>query len=305
MCLVGVDMRLCFCFCLGILSVSGITQTLPIKEEFTGNALNPNIWTTYNSDSSFSVQNGKLYYLTDVTSNGDNESVLILKNPISLEKSWEVSFLIHQGETPVINPTPNSANSAFRKSGLIFINPSDTNLWRSVKFIDEGINKLPFMTYESHFYLKSNQPTTNGGGTNLLTLYPWQSNSSYARTSKITATWTAPTLQLKVKIEDPENIPSPGVKGFQFVGFEAGDFFNDPVKERATNVVIGIVMKSAYQECSYVDNFSLEHVYVSEGMDINLLSSPTLALPLSAWDIDEIITQPKSDGSGFFKITPR
>jgi hypothetical protein len=287
-----------------MLTVSGITQTLPINEEFVGTTLNPNIWTTYDSDSSFSIQNGKLYYLTDVTSSGDNDSVLILKSPLSLSNSWEVSFLIYQGTTPVINPNTNSTNSAFRKSGFIFINPNDTNLWKSVKFYDEGTNKIPYMKYEDHFYLNPNT-IASAGGTNALTLYPWQSNSWYARTSKVTATWTAPTLQLKVKIEDPDNIPSPGVKGFQFVGFEAGDVFNDWVKGRATNVMVGIIMKSAYQTCAYSDNFSIERVCVSEGIDINLLSSPTLTAPLSSWSTNQIFTQPKNDTTGFFQITPR
>lgn len=283
---------------------TGLSQTLPIKEEFSGSSLNTNIWTTFNSDSSFGVQGGKLYYLTSVTTSGDNDSVLILKNPLSLSNSWEVSFWIYQGTTPVINPNTNSTNSAFRKSGFIFINPNDTNLWKSVKFYDEGTNKIPYMEYENHFYLNSNS-LTSAGGTNALTLYPRQSNSWYSRTSKVTATWTAPTLQLKIKIEDPENIPSPGVKGFQFVGFDAGDVFNDWVKGRATNVVLGIIMKSAYQACSFSDNFSIERVYVSDGMDINLLSSSTLAAPPSSWSTNQILTQPKSDASGFFKITPR
>jgi hypothetical protein len=286
------------------ISSSAIAQTLPIKEEFSGTALNTNIWTTFNSDSSFNVQGGKLYYLTSVTNNGDNDSVLILKNQISLTNSWEVSFWIYQGQTPVINPNPNSTNSAFRKSGFVFINPNDTNLWKSIKFYDEGTNKLPYMEYEDHFYLNSNQ-LTSAGGTNALTLYPWQSNSWYARTSKITATWTAPTLQLKVKIEDPDNIPSPGVKGFQFVGFEGGDVFNDWVKGRATNVMIGIIMKSAYQACSAADNFSIERIYISEGLDINLTTSTNLSAPINSWATNQIITQPKLNTSGFYKITPR
>lgn len=283
---------------------TGICQALPIKEEFVGTSLNTNIWITHNSDSSLSVQDGKLYYLTSVTTSGDNDSVLILKNPLSLSNSWEVSFWVYQGTTPVTNPNTNSTNSAFRKSGFIFINPNDTNLWKSVKFYDEGTNKIPYMEYDDHFYLNSNT-LTSAGGTNALTLYPWQSNSWYARTSKITATWTAPTLQLKVKIEDPDNVPSAGVKGFQFVGIEAGDVFNDWVKGRATNVMIGIIMKSAYQACSFSDNFALERVYVSEGMDINLLTSPSLAVPISFWGTNQIFTQPKNDTTGFFKITPR
>ena len=288
-----------------VVSAPAIAQTLPIKEEFSGTALNTNIWMTYNSDSSFNVQGGKLYYLTSVTNTGDNDSVLILKNPLSLTNSWEVSFWVYQGDTPVINPNPNGEYNAFRKSGFIFINPNDTNLWKSVKFYDEGTNRLPYMKYEDHFYLNSNQ-LTSAGGTNTLTLYPKQTNSWYARMSKVTATWTAPTLQLKVKIEDPDNIiPSTGVKGFQFVGFEAGDVFNDGVKGRATNIIVGIIMKSAYQACSTTDNFSLERVYVSDGMDINLLSSSTLASPLSAWETNQINTQPKLDPAGFYKISPR
>jgi len=286
------------------ISASAIAQTLPIKEEFSGTSLNSDIWMTTNYFSSFSVQGGKLYYLTSVTNTGDNDSLLILKSPLSLTNSWEVSFWVYQGDTPVINPNPNGEYNAFRKSGFIFINPTDTNLWKSIKFYDEGTNRLPYMEYENHFYLNSNQ-VTSAGGTNALTLYPWQSNSWYARTSKITATWTAPTLQLKVKIEDPDNIPSPGVKGFQFVGFEGGDVFNDWVKGRATNVMIGIIMKSAYQACSVADNFSIESVYISEGLDINLTTSTNLSAPINSWATNQIITQPKLNTSGFYKITPR
>ena len=286
-------------------SAPAIAQTLPIKEEFSGTALNTSIWMTTNFSSSFIVQDGKLYYQTPVTNTADNDSVLILKNPLSLTNSWEVSFWIHQGDTPVINPNPNGEYNAFRKAGFIFLNPNETNLWKSVKFYDEGTNRLPFMEYENHFYLNSNQLTT-AGGTNALTLYPRQTNSWYARMSKVTATWTAPTLQLRVKIEDQENvIPSTGGKGFQFVGFEVGDVFNDLVKGRATNIMIGIIMKSAYQACSVADNFALERVYVSEGLDINLTTSANLSAPIQSWATNQIITQPKLDPSGFYKISPR
>jgi len=282
---------------LSVVSVSGLAQTLPIKEEFNGSNLNTNIWTSYNSNSSFAVQAGKLYYLTSVTNNGDNDSVLILKDPISLTKSWEVSFFIHQGDTPVIYPNPNGGYNAFRKFGFIFINPNNTNIRQSIKFYDEGTNRFPYAIYESQFFINTNQLVTSGG-TNQLTLNSWQTNSWYARTSKITATWTAPTLQLKVKIED-------GVSGFQFAASEAGDVFYETAEKQASNVVVGIIMKSAYQACSLADNFALERVYVSEGIDINLLSSSNLAPSLSSWSTNQIITQPKYDGTGFFKITPR
>lgn len=289
---------------LSVVSASGLAQTLPIKEEFNGSNLNTNIWTSYNSDSSFVVQAGKLYYLTSVTNNGDNDSVLILKNPISLTKSWEVSFFIHQGDTPVIYPNPNGGYNAFRKFGFIFINPNNTNIRQSIKFYDEGTNRFPYAIYESQIFINSNQLVTSGG-TNQLTLYSWQTNSWYARTSKITATWTAPTLQLKVKIEDPEGIASEGVKGFQFAALEAGDVFYESAEKQASNVVVGIIMKSAYQACFLTDNFALERVYVSEGMDINLLSSSNLAPSFPSWSTNQIFTQPKNDGTGFFKITPR
>jgi hypothetical protein len=289
---------------LSVVPLIGFAQTLPVKEEFNGSAINTNIWTSYNSDSSFAVQGGKLFYLTSVTNNGNNDSVLILKDPISLAKSWEVSFFINQGDSPVIYPNPNGGYNAFRKFGFIFVNPNNTNVRQSVKFYDEGTNRFPYVIYEGQFFINSNQLVTSGG-TNQLTLYSWQTNSWYARTSKITATWTAPTLQLKVKIEDTENIPSPGVKGFQFAAVEAGDVFYESTEKRATNVVIGIIMKSAYQACSVTDNFALERVNVSEGMDINLLSSSNLAPSLSLWSTNQIITQPKSDGTGFLKITPR
>ena len=285
--------------------MTGFAQTLPIKDEFNGSALNTNIWSSYNSDSSFTVQGGKLHYLTSATNNGNNDSVLILKDPISLAKSWEVSFFITQGDTPVIYPNPNGGiHNAFRKFGFVFINPNNTNVIHSIKFYDEGTNRFPYSIYEGQFFMNSNQLVTTGG-TNQLTLYSWQSNSWYARTSKVTATWTAPTLQLKVKIEDTENYPSPGVKGFQFAAAEAGDLFYESAEQRASNVVIGIIMKSAYQTCSISDNFALERVCVSEGMDINLLSSSNLAPALSSWSTNQIFTQPKSDGAGFFKITPR
>lgn len=295
----------CILFCILVVNAAlGISQTLPIKEEFSGSSLNTNIWTTYNSDSAFSVQNGKLYYLTTATTNIDNDSVLILKNPISLTNSWEASFWIFSGTTPVVNPSLNSQNNAFRKFGFIFVDPNNTNLLRSFKFYDQGTTEFPYMEYEARFYLSSNQPTTIRG-TNQLTLYPYQTNSNFPYLSKVSVTWTAPKLQLKIKIEDPNNSPSVGLEGFQIFGLEAGDVFSDGVYGSATNVMLGIIMKSAYQSCELIDNFSIERVHVSEGMDINLLGTSNLAAPLSAWGTNDILTLPKNENRGFFKITPK